>query len=515
MFEIREMYTVDGDNVKKFSCVNGKYMLDGTTVEITENGDVLVISENYAPMKICLVFSHEFHKETLFLGDAVERGYGDLQWKACDENRSMPWYFLAYHDGKIQGFGVKTGCNSLCFWNVQKDSVTLTLDIRNGTNPVKLSSRTLKAATLVFYSAEKTAFEGALEFCSKMCEKPRLPKTPIYGGNDWYCNYSNSTFSNILQGAERVSECAKDIAVRPYMVIDDGWQLTRVNGYMGGPWRYANSKFCDMKKMADAIYDVGALPGIWYRPLTTAEYMPKECLWENRWEGQVGHLDPSHPYVLEYIAGETEVLRNWGYKLLKFDYTSYDIFGRYGFQMTDTPEVGNVNFYDETKTTAEIIKQLYTTIRNAATDDVAIIGCNTIGHLGAGIFELQRTGDDTSGKEWARTKKMGVNTLAFRMCQHNRFFACDADCVGITDLVPWKNNSLWLDVLAQSGTPLFVSVAENSFGEIQKQEIKKAFETNVAVALSTELLQPCDWLETLTPSRWERNGQSFVYDWDI
>lgn len=248
MFEIREMYTVDGDNVKKFSCVNGKYMLDGTTVEITENGDVLVISENYAPMKICLVFSHEFHKETLFLGDAVERGYGDLQWKACDENRSMPWYFLAYHDGKIQGFGVKTGCNSLCFWNVQKDSVTLTLDIRNGTNPVKLSSRTLKAATLVFYSAEKDAFEGALEFCSKMCEKPRLPKTPIYGGNDWYCNYSNSTFSNILQGAERVSECAKDIAVRPYMVIDDGWQLTRVNGYMGGPWRYANRKFGDMKK---------------------------------------------------------------------------------------------------------------------------------------------------------------------------------------------------------------------------------------------------------------------------
>ena len=31
----------------------------------------------------------------------------------------------------------------------------------------------------------------------------------------------------------------------------------------------------------------------------------------------------------------------------------------------------------------------------------------------------------------------------------------------------------------------------------------------------TELLQPCGWLETLTPSRWERNGQSFVYDWDI
>ena len=93
-----------------------------------------------------------------------------------------------------------------------------------------------------------------------------------------------------------------------------------------------------------------------------------------------------------------------------------------------------------------------------------LIGCNTIGHLSAGIFEVSRTGDDTSGKEWDRVRKMGVNTLAFRMPQHGAFFAVDADCVGQTaaNSIPWEKNRQWLDLLAHSGTPLFVSFKRGS-----------------------------------------------------
>ena len=37
-----------------------------------------------------------------------------------------------------------------------------------------------------------------------------------------------------------------------------------------------------------------------------------------------------------------------------------------------------------------------------------------------------RTGDDTSGRIWERTRRMGVNTLAFRLPQHNAFYHIDA-----------------------------------------------------------------------------------------
>ena len=63
---------------------------------------------------------------------------------------------------------------------------------------------------------------------------------------------------------------------------------------------------------------------------------------------------------------------------------------------------------------------------------------------------MNRTGDDTNGREWERTRKMGVNTLAFRMIQNGIFYMTDADCVGVMGPVPWSLNRLWLDVLARS-----------------------------------------------------------------
>jgi len=44
---------------------------------------------------------------------------------------------------------------------------------------------------------------------------------------------------------------------------------------------------------------------------------------------------------------------------------------------------------------------------------------------------------------------MGVNTLAFRLAQHNAFYMVDADCVGILgDNIPWEKNRQWLALLS-------------------------------------------------------------------
>ena len=127
--------------------------------------------------------------------------------------------------------------------------------------------------------------------------------------------------------------------------------------------------------------------------------------------------------------------------MVKFDFTSFDIFGKWGFEMLKDGAMTaeNWNMYDKSKTNAEIVLHLYKTIREAA-GEMYIIGCNTFSHLSAGLFELNRVGDDTSGNEWARTKKMGVNTLAFRGIQQGIFYASDGDCVGLTSKVPWAKN---------------------------------------------------------------------------
>ena len=63
---------------------------------------------------------------------------------------------------------------------------------------------------------------------------------------------------------------------------------------------------------------------------------------------------------------------------------------------------------------------------------------------------------------------MGVNTLAFRGAQHRAFYTADADCVGVTNAIPWALNREWLDLVSRSGTMLFVSLAPDALGADQK-----------------------------------------------
>ncbi len=133
-----------------------------------------------------------------------------------------------------------------------------------------------------------------------------------------------------------------------------------------------------------------------------------------------------------------------------------DIFGVWGFQTNGHLANGDWGFYDKTKTSAQIIKNFYKIIKECAPNTI-IIGCNVIGHLCAGVYGFNRTGDDTSGYDWGITKKMGVNTLAFRIAQNNAFFGDDADCVGILGTIGWKYNSQWLKLLSRTGSVLFVS----------------------------------------------------------
>jgi len=140
-----------------------------------------------------------------------------------------------------------------------------------------------------------------------------------------------------------------------------------------------------------------------------------------------------------------------------------------------------------------------------------LIGCNTMSHLSAGIFELNRVGDDTSGKDWSRTRKMGVNTLGFRMVQHETFYDADGDCVGLTKDIPWTKNKQWMELLAGSSAPLFISAQPDAVGEEQKKFIKQSF---AQAANAQPIAEPLDWLTNSFPSKWRLDGQVMNFDWD-
>jgi len=478
------------------------------------SGTIQLSAPSVAVTELRLRWNHRQSGPAVILGDHWERGYGDLEWRGVVPERVLPWYALVHFpaSGRTESLGVQTGAASFASWRVDQSGITLVLDVRCGGRGVNLGSRTLAVAQIEVAESNdgESAFRFAQRFCRQLCPNPRLPEMPVYGGNDWYYAYGKNSEASILRDAEIIRNCSPDPVNSPFMVIDAGW--FPAEGCGGGPYDHGNSNFPDMDRVASQMRSIDVRPGIWIRPLLTQDAptdwkLPAQHPIHSRERGAV--LDPSVPEVLELVKNDIARLREWGYSLIKHDFTTFDLTGRWGFEMGDRPTVGDWTFADSSRTTAEITRDLYAAIRDAAGDAI-LIGCNTVGHLGAGLFELQRTGDDTSGREWERTRKMGVNTLAFRMPQHEAFFAVDADCVGLTNDVPWELNRQWLDILARSGTPLFVSADPNALGADQTAALKEAF----AVAAKPQpVAEPLDWMETTCPERWEVDGETRTYEW--
>jgi alpha-galactosidase len=372
-------------------------------------------------------------------------------------------------------------------------------DLRNGGRGVQLGSRELYIGEVVTRSyLDSSPFEAARQFCQLMSPKPRLPKSIIYGGNNWYYAYGHSSASDILQDSERIASVSDSNTNRPWMVIDDGWEPNPV----AGPWR-GNSKFPDMPKLAADMQKIGVKPGIWMRPLFTRDPIPPSSML------RPFTLDPTVPAAADQMQKDLRTVISWGYQLVKHDFSTFDLFGRWGFQMGAEITDSNWNFRDRTRTNAEIIRSFYLLLRQAA-GDTMLLGCNTVGHLAAGLFEIQRIGDDTSGRDWNRTRKMGVNTLAFRLPQHNSFFAVDADCVGLTKQIDWRLNRQWLDLLARSGSPLFVSIAPDALGPEQRSAIRDAFQM---ASVPQPVAEPMDWLTDNQPQHWMAGNKNLDYDW--
>lgn len=497
---------------------NDDYNLDDINVNLNQDNEHLAIFLTAQTSKVKWIKLRwnnlSWDKNIRFLGDAWERGYGDMEWKGMNPNRFMPWYFCAKSEAKSVCYGVKVRPSAMCFWQVDSLGMTLFLDVRCGGSGVNLKGRVIKLADVIACEMRDcTSFEAMQEFCGQMCEDPILPKYPVYGSNNWYYAYGKSSESEILADCDYILNLTKDIENKPYMVIDDCWQEHhRLNEYNGGPWTKGNEKFPDMKALADKLMQKGVRPGIWVRLLLNEDENIK-----NEW--RLSHnncIDPTNPEALNYIKEDIKRICNWGYTLIKHDFSTFDLFGKWGFQMSPLVTDDGWHFYDDSLTSAEVVKLLYKAILDASVEasngETLILGCNTIGHLGAGYMHINRTGDDTSGVIWERTRFMGVNTLAFRLPQHGKFYEIDADCVGIDGGISWSMNKQWADVLAQSGTPLFISVRPNILNETEKQELHEILK--VASKQEHHVI-PVDWEETTCPEHWQDKDHDIdcKYQW--
>ena len=495
---------------------------EGVSVRIAESGVVSVRADGVPVEEVRLFWRRPLSERTRVFRDDWERTYAEAGWTTVRDNLGSAWYTMVHEDGRTDGYGVEVQPNALAWWTTATNGVTLTLDLRAGGAPLQLGARTLEAVRLVTRrgAAGESAFAAGRAFCRMMCPVSRLPKEPVYGYNDWYCAYGKNTATNFLADAGFIVGLCEGLESRPYVVMDDGWQrnsppvVAPLNlGSSGwGPWDEAGEGFgMKMRPFAAAVAALGAKPGLWYRPFRAWEEIPDDM----RLGANPLFFDPTHPDLAAMIGRDIRRFRDWGMKLVKIDYLTMDIadgcsFARKtGGRLVPPERV----WRDSSRTTAEVLKGLYRTMREAAGDDMVIIGCNALNHLAAGLFEVQRTGGDTSGWKWRQTFEMGVNTLAARAMQDRIFFASDADCVGLAQAgaVPWKKNRLWLDLVSRSGTPLFVSWKQTLADESVRSALKAAY---AVASRPRPVAEPLDWMETPRPRKWRFADGETTYDWE-
>lgn len=476
-----------------------------------DTGIITLYPSERAVKRIKLRWRGDMSDCFMITGDALERIYDSSTavWTGMIPDRMLPWYFQVYDGERLNCFGVKTGSDAFCNFQCDDSGITLWLDVRNGGGGVCLKEPLVVARVVCRKGkTEESAFEASRTFCKQMCDRPVLPPKPIFGVNNWYWAYGKISHDIIMEETDNLMNMCCDAVNTPYMIIDDGWQKGRYKNrdgrtYNGGPWDLTTPHFHSMQETAAAIHEKGANAGIWFRPLLTSVQVPAE------WEGpRQMHmrgilLDPSHPDVLNKISKDVSMIRNWGYEMIKHDFTTIDTLG------DPVDEDGNWHYYDRTITNCTMLKNLYKEIQRAAGDAV-VLGCNTVNHLVAGIHAAQRIGQDTSGNHFELTRRNGCASF-IRLPQNNAFFAADPDCAAFTARVPVDVNLDFLELCAITGCITLASVTP---GFLKGRDLTRVREIYRIASKGGAGATPTDWLGHNVCAKYETpSGKKFTYDW--
>lgn len=440
------------------------------------------------------------------LGDSVARTQtDDAVWRGFLPHAQMPWYFYTNDGERLHGYGVKTGCNSFAFWCADPFGITLWLDVRNGSCGITCDELLCAEVVCREGTIGEDMYRAAHAFCKQMCDKPNLPSEPVYGLNNWYWAYGAIEEKVVLEEAEFLGKLTDGFTHKPFMTIDDGWQFAHAKGkYNGGPWSLTNENFKSLADTTDKIHNFGCKAGIWIRPLLTLAHVPPEATYNSPAKNNGLTLDPTHEFSKQLITEDIKRLVSWGFDMIKHDFSYIDLFNA---NITNIPYL---RFYDKSKTNAQILKELYTLIQDAA-GNTLIMGCNTINHLAAGIHQIQRSGNDTSGRHFEFTRRFGVHSMV-RAPQNSAFFKTDPDCAAFTEKVSKDLNFDFLEMAAITGSATFASVTPGILNDAEEKRLQDIFKIADNIEYR-DYATVCDWTQTAVPSKFNYMDKIYNYNW--
>lgn len=366
------------------------------------------------------------------------------------------------------------------------------------------------------------AHEGLEAYASAIAKANAIELPDVPCG---YCTWYHAGASDEKRTAKLAAFC--DEHLRDYgfdfIQIDDGWQV--------GPRDFTAHKPdgpypSGMKAVADAITAHGFRAGLWSIPFGWNHAAPALAdhpdwfvhredgsIYSVEWAGDC--LDMSHPdaraFLRETVARMTG---EWGYRYLKIDglWSGMAVKLLYPDPTYREDGLGDATFHDASKTNVEVYRDGLELVREAAGDDVFLLGCTVAQNmrtLGAsiGLVDGMRIGRDI-GANWDHilpSARIGAHLYFL----HGTVWYNDPDCLMLRDPLTLDQARAWASWICVSGQMNVVSEWLPSLAPEKLDIVKRTMPNHKCRA------RPVDLFEREFPRIWHLPIDQAGLHWDI
>jgi alpha-galactosidase len=329
------------------------------------------------------------------------------------------------------------------------------------------------------------------------------------GWCSWYQFFDAVAHEDVMENLEWAAEQRRHIPFN-LIQIDDGYQA------QVGDWFQSKQSFPQgVVGIAQRAKKEGFTPGLWLAPLIVrpeARILKDHPDWLLRRRGgrpvQAGFiwnrftraLDPTHPEVIEHLQQLIQTaIGEWGFEYLKLDFL-------YAGALAGVR-------HNRKMTRAQALRHALLAMREAAGDDVYMLGCGCPLGSGIGIFDAMRIGADVAPTwhpaylgmklpfkkepDFPAARNAIRNTIT-RAPMHRRLWVNDPDCLLMrgtdTELSEYEVQTLATTIALSAGS-LIVSDDLPSLDKNRIQWLAKLIPPLIRQA------RAIDWFDESHPAR--------------
>lgn len=329
----------------------------------------------------------------------------------------------------------------------------------------------------------------------------------------WYNTFRGTNEKNLFKTVDLIQEKQlPDYGLR-VIQIDDGWQAGIEKGGPARNFYHVNESYASgMKATADKIKSASMVAGIWFKPFSGTASDPwfadKQDLfvtmdgkpYNARWGGDC--LDMTNPKAQAYMSELSRMIsKDWGYKYFKLDglWTGTATQQKYINTYYVDDKIGESKLFNPEMTHIQAYRTGLKKLREAAGDDVYILGCNinqNMRTLGGtfGLVDGMRIGPDNRAAYPAILKGPLFGGRLYFL--HNRVWHNDPDPAYVREKLGLNDARMLCSWIALTGTLTANSVDYNTLPDGRLDLLRRTIPSHSLNAC------PVDFFDYDSPTVW-------------